>query len=182
MGYDAFSPGSTIADPVTPIQAAYRALPVAQAQEALEIIEKLTRNTVRSPAEEKFRKINLSNPKITATITNVPGAVDFLKEVGWVQDGDSLVLPPNIRLVHEREVLMLIEAKDYFKKAEERENKRRMRARKDLDPQQAALRTTLEFDKKERLADAPITFSSKAQAMPGDGARICRAADIGLGS
>merc|ERR1719375_1589337 len=75
----------------------------------------------------------------------------------------------------------LIEAKDWWKKEEENEKKRAMRARKEHDPEQARLKAALEADRKERAADGPVTISSKAQAMPGEGARICRAADVGIG-
>jgi len=119
--------------------------------------------------------------KIAAAITDVPGAVDLLKEMGWVADDDGLVLPSTVSFVHEREVLTLIEAKDHWKKEEENEKKRAMRARKERDPEQEALKRALEADRKERAADGPVTISSKAQAMPGEGARICRAADVGIG-
>eukprot|EP00406_Dinophysis_acuminata_P002419 CAMPEP_0179229098 /NCGR_PEP_ID=MMETSP0797-20121207/10160_1 /TAXON_ID=47934 /ORGANISM="Dinophysis acuminata, Strain DAEP01" /LENGTH=126 /DNA_ID=CAMNT_0020936159 /DNA_START=101 /DNA_END=477 /DNA_ORIENTATION=- len=126
MGYAGYAPGNKIADKLTPLQQALRALPLAQAQETLELIDKLTRNVVRNPGEEKFRRIKLTNPKIAATITDVPGAVDLLKEMGWVEDGEGLVLPPSVRLCHERDVVALIDAKDYYKKEEEAERRRQV--------------------------------------------------------
>jgi len=42
-----------------------------------------------------------------------------MKEMGWVveesPDGECLVLPPSVRFVHEREVIAIIDAKDYYK-------------------------------------------------------------------
>merc|ERR1719471_2486189 len=104
MGYAGYAPGanSRMKDQATPLEQALRALPLDRALETLELIEKLTRNVVRNPGEEKFRRIKLSNPKISAAITEVPFAVDVLKEMGWVEDGDGLSLPPSVRLVHER--------------------------------------------------------------------------------
>merc|ERR1719414_1095195 len=113
MGYAGYAPGNQIADKLSPLQQALRALPLEQAQETLELIEKLTRNVVRNPAEEKFRRIKLLNPKIAAAITEVPFAVDALKEMGWAEDGDGLSLPPSVRLLHEREVVGIIDAKEY---------------------------------------------------------------------
>ncbi len=48
-------------------------------------------------AEEKFRKIKLTNPKIKSVIVDVPGAVELLLQIGWVRDDSSgeetLVIP-----------------------------------------------------------------------------------------
>eukprot|EP00930_Biecheleria_cincta_P011179 TRINITY_DN11375_c0_g2_i1.p1 TRINITY_DN11375_c0_g2~~TRINITY_DN11375_c0_g2_i1.p1 ORF type:complete len:105 (+),score=15.09 TRINITY_DN11375_c0_g2_i1:122-436(+) len=82
MGYAGYSPGNQVADKLTPLQQALRALPLDKAADTLELIEKLTRNVVRNPAEDKFRHIKLTNPKIAAVITDVPFAVDILKEMG----------------------------------------------------------------------------------------------------
>jgi len=180
MGYAGYSPGNQIADKLTPLQQALRALPLAQAQETLDLIEKLTRNVVRNPNEEKFRRIKLSNPKIAATITDVPFAVDALKEMGWVENGDGLALPPSVRLVHEREVVSVIEAKDFYKKAQETEHRRQMRQNKSMDADQEALKKLLEADRQEREADGPVTRGSVAQKL-GDGPNIMRAGDLGIG-
>mmetsp|Transcript_64329 Transcript_64329/g.129215 ORF Transcript_64329/g.129215 Transcript_64329/m.129215 type:complete len:158 (+) Transcript_64329:2-475(+) len=157
MGYAGYAPGNKVADKLTPLQQALRALPLDKAQETLELIEKLTRNVVRSPTEEKFRRIKLTNPKIAAAIAEVPFAVDALKEMGWVPEGDGLALPPDVRLVHEREVVGIIEAKDHFKKEEEGERRRQVAARKALDPEKEALRKQMEADRKEKEAEGPVT-------------------------
>merc|ERR1719361_398945 len=109
MGYAGYAPGNRVADKLTPLQQALRALPLHQAMETLDIIEKLTRNVVRNPKEDKFRKIKLSNPKIAAAITDVPFAVDILREMGWVEIPDGLVLPASVRLAHETEVVAIID-------------------------------------------------------------------------
>ena len=43
-----------------------------------EILLKLLRNVLKDPSNEKFRKVRLTNPKIKATITDVPPAMDLL--------------------------------------------------------------------------------------------------------
>lgn len=54
-------------------------------------------HTLSHTQEEKFRKIKLTNPKVKATIADVPGAVEILEQMGWVKDGageeESLVIP-----------------------------------------------------------------------------------------
>lgn len=57
----------------------------------------------------------MTNAKIAATITNVPHAVDALKEMGWVESSDGLVLPNSICLAQDREIAAIIEAKQYYK-------------------------------------------------------------------
>ena len=81
MGYAGYAPGanSRMPDKLTPLQQAMRQLPLEQAAETLAIIEKLTRNVVRNPSEDKFRKINLTNAKIIQVIVQVPNAIELSK-------------------------------------------------------------------------------------------------------
>ena len=71
--------GQQVADQLTDFERALRSLPLEQANDTLEILEKLTQHVVRNPREAKFRQIKLSNRKIAETITDVPGAVDVLR-------------------------------------------------------------------------------------------------------
>lgn len=100
MGYGGYAPGanSRMADALTPLQQALRGLPLEQAPEALTLIDKLTRNVQRNPSEEKFRKINLANEKIKKAIADVPNAINLMMEMGWVQEGDFLILPDTVSL------------------------------------------------------------------------------------
>lgn len=98
---------------------ALRALPSEKALDTLELIDKLTQNIVRNPTEEKFRRIKLSNPKIAAAITNVPSAVDALKQMGWIESLDGLSLPQSVCFAHEMEVSAIIQAKEHFNKETE---------------------------------------------------------------
>jgi len=179
-GYAGYSPGSVIADKLNPLQAALRALPLEQAVDTLAIIDKLTRNTVRSPGDQKFRKINLTNDKIKTLIVNVPGAIALLKEMGWVQQGDSLELPSTVRLEHSPHVISIIDAQDYYKTQAAKEHSRQVRASKDVTPDQENLRKQMEIDRKEKAAEGPVTKSSVPTKM-GDGANIVRASDLGIG-
>merc|ERR1712060_388625 len=129
---------------------------------------------------EKFRRIRLTNPKIAAAITEVPNAVELLQEMGWQQEGEELVLPAAVRLAHEREVVGIIDAKDWYKKESEKEHRRQVQARKDVDPEKEALLKQSEADRMEKAAEGPVTKASKAQKL-GDGPNITRAGDIGIG-
>ena len=65
--------------------------------EALDTLEKLVQNVAKAPTEPKYRKIRLSNPKITTAVIQTPGSLAALQLMGWeasVED-DSLVLPSN---------------------------------------------------------------------------------------
>jgi len=181
MGYAGYSPGanSTVGDKLTPLQQALRQLPLDQYEACLELIEKLTRNVVRNPSEEKFRRIKLTNPKIAAAITDVPNALALLQEMGWQPAGEELVLPPSVRPVHETEVVGIIEAKDWYKKEAEKEAKRITMARKEVDPEKEALRKQLEADRKEKDAEGPVTRGSVPNKL-GEGTKMT-AGDIGIG-
>jgi hypothetical protein len=181
MGYAGYAPGanSKMAEKATPLQQALKSLPLEHASDCLEILDKLIRNIVRNPKEEKFRTIKLQNPKIAAAITNVPGAVEILTEMGFKSEGENMVLPEEVRLAHETEVIGIIEAKDHYKKDEGLECMRDMRARMYVDADAQALREKLEMDRKEKDAEGPVTQGSKRQDL-GVGQKVT-AGDIGIG-
>jgi len=190
MGYGGYAPGanSRMEGPRSDLEQALRAMPLDKADETLEIMEKLTRNVVSNPSEEKFRKIKLTNKKINEVITSVPGAVSALRVMGWVDsssDGEPvLVLPAGVRLDFQESVVKLIEAKDFYKKEQEKERRQRHRDERDSeDPEKQKLRLELERDRKEReaaAANAAPTRASQAQKL-GDGPNVMRAGDLGIG-
>jgi len=90
------------------------------------------------------------------------------------------VLPPSVRFVHEREVIAIIDAKDYYKSELEADRRRQIAARKAPDAQKEQLMRQMEADRKEKDAEGPITQGSKAQSL-GNGPNIMRASDIGIG-
>jgi len=170
------------------LKKALRSMPLDKADAALELIEKLTRNVVRRPAEPKFRLIKLSNPKISESLTEVPGAVNSLRGMGWVDgaaDGEpTLELPIAVRLAFQVEVVKIIEAKDYYKK--ERENEKRGQKRAKLaakDPEKRALKNQFEQDRQKQIADQAAkgpARASKARKL-NDAPNIMRASDLGIG-
>jgi len=164
---------------LTPLQQALRSLPLEKAQEILELLEKVTRNVVRNPGEEKFRSLKLTNPKIAASVADAPSMVDALKDMGWVQEGEMLVLPPSVRLAHEVHVVGLIDAKDWWKKEAEDEKRRQMRAG-NMDDEQKELIQKMELDRKEKEAEGPVLHGSVAKRLR-DGSNIMRAGDVGIG-
>lgn len=188
MGYAGYSPGanSRMADSLTDLERALRSMPTELAEAALELIEQLTKNTARSPKEDKFRKIKLTNKRIAACITEVPGAVEVLRAMGWVDGepaedgGATLVLPSSVNLEWNPTVTNVIDAKDFYKKAREDERRRQHRAQVAAeDPEKKALMEQLEADKKEQAARGPVTQGSVAKEL-GNGT-VVRASDLGIG-
>ena len=54
-----------------------------------------------NPSDDKYRRLRLSNPKITAAIVDVPGALDALLAMGWQHDPsdtDFLVCPRGVKI------------------------------------------------------------------------------------
>lgn len=181
MGYAGYSPGFRTAEELPPLQQTLRAIPLENAQETLELIEKLVRNIVSKPSEDKFRKIRLTNPKIAEAITNVPAAMVALTEMGWQQEGENLVLPNSTKLAFETHVRAIQDTQDFFKKEIEKEKKRKLQALKqNHDPDKENLRKQIEADRKEKEAEGPVTHSSKAQQL-GNGPNVMRAGDLGIG-
>lgn len=168
-----------MADQLTPFQQALRSLPLDLYEETLALIDKLTRNVVRNPSEEKFRKINLTNERIKKAITDVPNAVQLLAEMGWVREGDSLVLPPKITLAHEVHVVGIIDVIDWYKTEVRKHKLSEERAAKSLNADEELLRRQIELDRKEKAAEGPITKGSVAKTLPKGGQMT--AGDIGIG-
>mmetsp|Transcript_73832 Transcript_73832/g.193663 ORF Transcript_73832/g.193663 Transcript_73832/m.193663 type:complete len:185 (-) Transcript_73832:354-908(-) len=179
MGYAGYAPGSKVADKLTPLQQALRSLPLEVAQETLALIDKLTRNIVQNPTEEKFRKVKLANPKLAAIVAAAPTFVDTMQEMGWVQTSEGLELPPSTRLNHADHVMPIIDATDHYKKAIEDAKRSAMRAGK-LSEEAQQLLQKAQADRVEKALDGPVTQGSKANKL-GDGPNICRAGDIGIG-
>lgn len=180
MGYAGYAPGHRIADALPALEAALRALPLEKAIDTLVLIEKLVRNVVSNPKEEKFRRIRLTNPKIAEQLTTVSGAKDAMLEMGWIEEGENLILPSDCKLVFEKDVRAVQNTVDYFKTELEKEKKRQLAKRKQVDPDKEALLKQMELDRQEKEAQGPVTHGSKAQSL-GNGANIMRASDIGIG-
>jgi len=180
MGYAGYSPGMRVADSLTPLEQALRSLPLEKAQETLELLEKLTRNVVRNPEEQKYRSIKLTNPKMSAVVADAPTMLTVLREMGWEEQDEAMVLPSAVRLLHEVHVVGIIDAKDHFKKAAEEERRRQMRADKGAMADREQILLKMELDRKEKEADGPVTQGSVAKKL-GDGPNIMRASDVGIG-
>jgi hypothetical protein len=107
-------------------------------------------------------QIRLTNEKIAAVITDVPGAKEAMVEMGWVEEGEFLVLPPG-RSVTMREVRDIDDARAALKKLEDEAFKRRIAARNaQKNPDKARLLAEMAADRAERAARDPVTRGSTA--------------------
>jgi UBX domain-containing protein 6 len=50
---------------------------------SVEVVLRLLRNIVKEPANAKFRRIRMGNPKIREAVTEVAGGVELLEIVGF---------------------------------------------------------------------------------------------------
>ena len=140
------------------------------AQETLELIDKLTKNVVRSPTEEKFRKVKLTNPKLAAVVAAAPTFVDIMQEMGWVQTAEGLELPASVQLTHQNHVVGIIDAADYYKKAIEDAKVAQVAVAKALTVLQefyAGAATATALTQQDPASDAPATFSKPYTGMGG---------------
>eukprot|EP00742_Colponemidia_sp_Colp-10_P001520 GILJ01001631.1.p1 GENE.GILJ01001631.1~~GILJ01001631.1.p1 ORF type:complete len:446 (+),score=90.43 GILJ01001631.1:48-1340(+) len=62
------------------------------AKTALTTMRLYVKNVVDHPDEEKYRKIRVTNEAFQTRVGKVNGGIDFLKAVGFVEDGDFLAL------------------------------------------------------------------------------------------
>lgn len=94
---------------------------------------------------------------------DVEGAIEVLEELGWKHDGDAMVLPANVSatMVQFRQVE---EAREKLV----REQRRKVGTqRTGTSKEQQRLREQLEADRKERMAEAPVTRPSIAKSLDG---------------
>lgn len=145
MGYYGLGPGMRVADQLTALEAALRSIPMTNWFVTLDIMEKIFRNVAQNPKEEKFRKLKLTNAKISANITSIAGAVEALLYVGWEMSTDGeetvLVLPEKVKFTFPEHVNKIIDAKQFFKKEEEKTRVERGLSR--VDPRPASEYTSL---------------------------------------
>ena len=62
---------------------------------------KLIRNAAVSPADDKFKRIKLSNSRVKGAIVDTTGGVPSLLAMGWIYDAadsDVLLLPKGIQM------------------------------------------------------------------------------------
>lgn len=188
MGYGVNAP-TKYAKEYTEVELAIRAVEGPGAAEALTIISKLSKNVYQNPKEEKYRKIRLSNPKIDATIVQVPGAMQLLIAMGWKYDvdvdADNLILPPAARLNFQAHVRPCDERVEELAKLAEKAMLRqaccqpKTTSSSNSNTIDTSVRAQLEADRKERAAADPITRSSVATAR-GSGTQV-GCGDVGIG-
>ncbi|CAD7924159.1 unnamed protein product [Amoebophrya sp. A120] len=100
-----------------PWEESLRNIPPENAEASLTIIEKLIKNVVADPTQEKFKRIKLSNPKIHLNITSVDPALEALLLMGWeLLDEDTLFLPDDLMLNVSDYPGRIMEAKAFFAK------------------------------------------------------------------
>ena len=63
--------------------------------EAFDLFRKLLQNVISNPDDPKFRKLKLSNARISALLAET-GAEEAFQALGWVSTGDALELPTSI--------------------------------------------------------------------------------------
>ncbi len=146
----------------------------------------MTQNVAQQPTEAKFRKLKLSNEKITSLIVNVPGALDALLELGWQRAADEdgtevLVLPAGKHMT-------MADVRNIDAAAERLADALKAKARADaaarsrpLDPEKERIRAQMEADRRERAARGPVTQGSVAVPRGEFGAKVGGAAASSAG-
>lgn len=154
-------PPAKYASDYNSFEKALRALPLESAKDALDLLEKLTRNVVQNDTDEKFRKLRTTNEKL-AVLFGVPGAMAIMFEMGWQQDGEFVVLPKTVKLDFPNHIVKILEAKgDYDKKM----SIKRGAAKLARDPGQATMLGQLERERQER-ASATVASSTPVAQVP----------------
>mmetsp|Transcript_1707 Transcript_1707/g.5332 ORF Transcript_1707/g.5332 Transcript_1707/m.5332 type:complete len:351 (-) Transcript_1707:64-1116(-) len=115
MGYYGLGPGTKVADQLTPLERALRSLPLDVALDALALLEKIVRNIVRQPADEKLRRLRSTNEKLGPLLGHEAG-LNLMKEIGWQVDGEFVVLPAAVKLEFQDHIGKIVDARDFYRK------------------------------------------------------------------
>lgn len=149
-------PPTKFANEFNDFEKSLRALPADGAIKGLDLLETITRNTAQNPKEEKFRKVRTTNEKM-APFFNLPGSIAVMKNMGWEQEAEFMVLPKSITLDFPQHVVKILEAKSHFGKVQEQEKRVAKLAQ---DPKKATTLKQLELDRRERTAADSMTKNS----------------------
>jgi hypothetical protein len=63
-----------------------------QAKDCLNIVKVAISNILKSPEEEKFRKIKMTNPTVQEKLAKIPLGIKLLKSLGFVEQEEFYVL------------------------------------------------------------------------------------------
>mmetsp|Transcript_2793 Transcript_2793/g.8209 ORF Transcript_2793/g.8209 Transcript_2793/m.8209 type:complete len:183 (+) Transcript_2793:370-918(+) len=179
MGYAGYVP-TKYAPKLSGVQLALKAV---QDEAAYDLLGKLMKNLAVNPAEDKYRRLRLSNPRIEAALKAAPNALPALEALGWQsdpEDADFLVCPKSVK-PSMAEVRLIEEAKADFKK--DARSAKRSAAGKALATgvDQQRIAAQLAADRAERAAAGPVGRGSTAQALPNLGMKTASEAGIGSG-
>lgn len=161
MGYYNL-PSAKLPDELNDLEKLLRSLSLEGAIEALDLLEKIVRNVIQNPSEEKYRRVRTTNDKLSP-LFGLAGSIDIMMEMGWEQQGEFLVLPKAIQLDFPKHVVKILEAKSFFGK--QRQNAKKSAKLAD-DPSKAAVLQQLEIDRRERAAAAGAVPKPPPQAKP----------------
>jgi len=151
MGYYNM-PSTKYAAELTAFEKMLRGLPLQGSAEALDVLEKMVRNIIHHPAEERFRRLRTSNEKL-APLFGLAGITEVMCHMGWQAEGEFIVLPANIKLDFQLHVVKIIEAKEHLAKEREAAAHAAAKAAKlASDPDKATLLRQVELDRQERAA------------------------------
>lgn len=152
-------PPTKFANEYNDFEKSLRALPADGAIKGLDLLETITRNTAQNPKEEKYRKVRTTNEKL-APFFSMPGSIAVMKNMGWEQDGEFMVLPKSVTLDFPQHLVKILEAKSHFGKLQEQEKRVAKLAQ---DPNKATTLKQLELDRRERQAADALTEKAPAQ-------------------
>ncbi|XP_058970615.2 peptide-N(4)-(N-acetyl-beta-glucosaminyl)asparagine amidase [Pocillopora verrucosa] len=76
------------------------------ARKAIETLLTLANNIVRSPTDEKYRKVKKQNKSFSVRVWQLAEAQEFLFSWGWQEDDDHIVLPSDEDVQLVKQILM----------------------------------------------------------------------------
>ncbi|XP_020629793.1 peptide-N(4)-(N-acetyl-beta-glucosaminyl)asparagine amidase-like isoform X1 [Orbicella faveolata] len=163
------------------------------ARQAIETLLTLANNIIKSPIDEKYRRVKTQNKSFSSKVWCLPEAQQFLHHWGWIEVEECVVLPSDEDIQLVKQILLkkfnaipsrssgaASKSEPLTEKEKQlQEERRKLLERKKLEDQEKArIKAQIEADRKN-LKDREIR-ESKAKKLGKFGGKMTKFEDIGV--
>lgn len=162
------------------------------ARQAIETLLTLANNIIKSPTDEKYRKVKKQNKTFSLKVWQLPEAQEFLFHWGWKEDDECIVLPSDEDIQLVKQILLkklntipssagaASKSEPLTEKEKQlQEERRKLLEKKKLEDQEKArIKAQIQADRKDSK-DREIR-ESRARKLDKFGGKMTKFEDIGV--
>lgn len=163
------------------------------ARQAIETMLRLANNVIKSPEEDKFRKVKIENKAFSSRVWNLPEAQQFLLIWGWAQVDDCIVLSSDEDIQLVKQILLkkfnAISSRPHAaastnkpltekEKQLQEERRKQIEKKKMEDEERKRIKAQIQADRRDTKERE--TRESKARQLGKFGGKMTKFEDIGV--